>query len=198
MTESHINLHYFICHYLFMSESYIISAMKDEKYISNLIGAFATSVSTAIESQISELGGRSLSHEAALVAIHNHPNETIDVLSKVLGLTHSGAVRLINTLEQEGLIARKKSVQDARSVVLCTTQEGSERVEEILCSREAAIVKVLDHFSKEQKQSFTELLEVAMGNLTDKQSEARRICRLCNEGVCRKLGCPVEGSIKPL
>ncbi len=198
MTESHINLSYFICHYLFMSESYIISAMKDEKYISNLIGAFATSVSTAIESQISELGGRSLSHEAALVAIHNHPNETIDVLSKVLGLTHSGAVRLINTLEQEGLIARKKSVQDARSVVLCTTQEGSERVAEILSSREAAIVKVLDHFSEEQKQSFTKLLEVAMGNLTDKQSEARRICRLCNEGVCRKLGCPVEGSIKPL
>ena len=83
-----------------MIESHIIKFMKNEKYISNLIGTFATSVSNDIEKQIAELGGRSLSHEAALVTIYNHPNETIDVLSKVLGLTHSGAVRLINTLEK--------------------------------------------------------------------------------------------------
>ena len=60
--------------------------MKNEKYISNLIGTFATSVSNDIEKQIAELGGRSLSHEAALVTIYNHPNETIDVLSKTIEL----------------------------------------------------------------------------------------------------------------
>tara|TARA_R110002167_G_scaffold359971_1_gene577237 strand:+ start:331 stop:492 length:162 start_codon:yes stop_codon:yes gene_type:complete len=31
--------------------------MKDEKYLSNLIDAFETTVSTQIEKQISELGG---------------------------------------------------------------------------------------------------------------------------------------------
>lgn len=59
--------------------------------------------------------------KTVLVVINNHPNETIDVLSKVLALSHSGAVRLINTLEQEGLVARYKSMQDARFVVLRTT-----------------------------------------------------------------------------
>lgn len=169
--------------------------MNDDKYLSNLIGAFATSVSTSIENQVFELKGRSLNHEVALVAISNHPNETIDVLSKVLGLTHSGTVRLINTLEQEGLVARHKSLQDARSVVLNTTLQGNDRVEQILTHRHNALAKVTEHFSHDQKQQFTKLLEVAMGHLTDKKVEARRICRLCDEGVCRKQGCPIEKSI---
>ncbi|WP_153811007.1 MarR family winged helix-turn-helix transcriptional regulator [Paraglaciecola arctica] len=160
-----------------MTESHIIKLMKDEK-------------------QISELGGRSQSHEAALVAINNHPNETIDVLSKVLGLSHSGAVRLINTLEKENLVMRHKSARDARAIVLCTTNAGSERVQKILDSRERVTAQMLKSFDDRQKQDFLRLLKVAMSNLTQEQIEARRICRLCNEGVCRKSGCPVENSVK--
>ncbi|KGJ87211.1 MarR family winged helix-turn-helix transcriptional regulator [Colwellia psychrerythraea] len=170
--------------------------MKNIKYISNIIGAFATTISTDIEKEVSELGGRSLSHEAALVAIHNHPNETIDVLSKVLALTHSGTVRLINTLEKEGLVMRCRSAQDARSVVLCTTNDGNVRVQLILDSRERVALKLLENFNDEQKQSFLELLVIAMGHLTDEKIVARRICRFCNEGICRKLGCPVEQAVK--
>lgn len=40
-----------------MTELHIIKLMKDEKYLSNLIDAFETTVSTQIEKQISELGG---------------------------------------------------------------------------------------------------------------------------------------------
>ncbi|MDN3488345.1 MULTISPECIES: MarR family transcriptional regulator [unclassified Pseudoalteromonas] len=94
-----------------------------------------------LKKQIAELGGRSLSHESALFTIYNHPNETIDVLSKVLGLTHSGAVRLINTLEKEELVERRKSVKDARSVVLYVTDKGSQRVKRVLNSRETAPLK---------------------------------------------------------
>jgi DNA-binding MarR family transcriptional regulator len=170
--------------------------MKNEKYISNLVGAFATAVSSEVESNISELGARSLSHEVALVAIHNHPNETIDILSKVLGITHSGAVRLINTLEKENLVERHKSPQDARSVVLRVTVDGSIRVESILKSREGVTSKLLRSFDDNQKKDFMKLLEIAMSNLTNERIEARRICKLCNEGVCRKFGCPVENAIK--
>lgn len=169
--------------------------MTDNKYASNLIGAFATMVSTKVETQILDLGGRSLNHEAALVAIHNHPNETIDVLSKVLGLTHSGVVRLINMLEKEDFVVRHKSTKDARAVVLQITDKGTYRVKEILLSREKVTSKVLASFDDAQKQALVELLETAMGDLAGEQMNARRICRLCNEGVCRKRGCPVEMNI---
>ena len=170
--------------------------MKNGNYRTNLTGAFATYVSTAIETNVSELGGRSLNHEAALVAIYNHPNDTIDSLSKILWLTHSGAVRLVNTLEEQGLITRSKSAEDARAVILSTTPEGGKRVENILQQREKAIENVFKYFDARQKQEFINLLGIAMRGLTEDRLEARRICRLCNEDVCRNVGCPVEQSLK--
>lgn len=55
---------------------------------------------------------------------------------------------------------------------------------------------MLEHFTDEQRKQFSGLLELAMTNLTDKKIEARRICRMCDEGVRRKVDCPVESAIK--
>lgn len=169
--------------------------MNENKYIANLLGAFATEVSSRIENEILNLGGRSLNHEAALVAIYNHPEETIDVLSKVLGLTHSGAVRLINTLEAEKLVKRVKSKLDARSVVLTITEQGASRVSRVLAAREKVTADLLSHYDDESRQQLITLLEVCLGNFTNQKIKAQRVCRLCNEDICRKAGCPVEKSI---
>jgi len=169
--------------------------MNENSYISNLLGAFVTNVSSQIEAEILALGGRNLSHEAALVAIYNHPKETIDLLSRVLGLTHSGTVRLINTLENEGLVKRQKSDSDARAVVLVVTDTGLERVKMVLNAREKITSKVLLDFDDKQRQQLLELLNVTMANATNEKIKAQRICRLCDEDTCRKIGCPVEKSI---
>lgn len=169
--------------------------MKNDKYISNLLGAFTTTASTQIEQSIAELGGRSLSHEAALVAIHNHPNDSIGVLSKVLGLTHSGAVRLINTLEEQKLVQRHQSKDDARAVVLRVTAKGRGRADAVLEAREQVMTQILNTLTAKQKASLTPILEAALGALTDSQERARQICRICNEQTCRPYGCPVETAI---
>lgn len=163
-------------------------------YLENIVGAFATALMSNIESEVSNLGGRSLSHESALVAIYNHPNEGIDKLSKVLNLTHSGAVRLVGTLTGEGLLVRRKSPNDARAAVLCVTEKGQERAESILKTRSNTISRALTSFSDQQKKEFLPIIELALSSITQNETEARRICRLCNEGVCRSIGCPVEGA----
>ena len=169
--------------------------MNESDYLANLLGAFSTAVSTQIAQRVADLGGHSLSHESALVAIRNHPDDTIDVLSRVLGLTHSGAVRLINTLEEEALVERHQSKEDARAVVLRVTRKGRRRVDQILKARAQITAQILANFTDEQQQALTQLLEVALGGLTGGQEEARRICRLCNEQICRSQGCPVEMAI---
>ncbi|BCL72139.1 MarR family transcriptional regulator [Vibrio nigripulchritudo] len=166
--------------------------MNEKDYISNLFGAFATTIATRIEEEVLELGGRSLTHESALVAIQNHPNDTIDVLRKVLGITHSGAVRLINTLEKEGLVERYRSEVDARAVVLRVTDKGSKRAEQVLKARERVTDQVFAHLNSQQQDAIVSALEVSLSALTNDQESARRICRLCNEQVCRAKGCPVE------
>lgn len=160
--------------------------------MANLLGVFATTVATRIEQGIAELGGHSLSHEAALVAICNHPDDSIDVLSKVLGLSHSGAVRLINTLEKEQLVERHKCKKDARAIVLRVTAKGRKRANEVLRAREQVTAKILGTLTVKQKTTLAPVLEAVLGVLTDGQAGARRICRMCNEQVCRPEGCPVE------
>jgi len=162
-----------ITYYLFMST---------DPYVTNLLGALATTMSTRIEQEIALLGGRSLSHESALVTISNHPNDSINVLSKVLGLTHSGAVRLINTLENEKLVERSRSDDDGRSVVLRVTAEGRKRADAVLRARRQVTNKVLETLTAEQQQALNSMLETALGGLTADQESARRICRLCDEG----------------
>lgn len=177
-----------------MTQSYMICQMKNDDYMANLLGVFTTTVSSRIEQGIAKLGGRSLSHETALIAISNHPNESIDMLSKVLGLTHSGAVRLTNTLEDEKLVQRHKSGDDARTVVLRVTTKGRKRADDVLQTREKVTAQILNTLTDEQKAALTPVLEVALGALTDDKKGARRICRMCNEKVCCPQGCPVESA----
>ncbi len=169
--------------------------MNNTDYLANLVGAFATTISMRVEREVSELGGHGLTHESALVAIFNHPNDSIDMLRKVLGITHSGAVRLINTLEEEGLVERHRSKKDARTAVLRVTSAGQQRACMVLQARAQVTERVLKAFTLEQQQSLTSLLETALGQITNEQEDARRICRLCNEEICRAQGCPVEMSV---
>ena len=169
--------------------------MTEDNYLKNLLGVFATTVASNIEMEVAELDGRSLSHEAALVAINNHPNDGIEMLSKVLGLTHSGTVRLINNLVHDGLVDRHQSKIDARAVVLCVTDAGRERANKILLAREKITNSIIDTLSENRKKMIVPILEAILSAMTGNIVEARRICRFCDEGVCRKAGCPVEIAI---
>lgn len=169
--------------------------MNHDNYLKNLLGTFATTVASSIETEVAELGGRSLSHEAALVAIHNHPGDGIEMLSKVLGITHSGAVRLVNTLEEEGLVERQRSEEDARAVILRVTAKGGNRANKVLDARERVTSQILSSLNTRQRKAMVPALESVLTAMTQDVVGARRICRFCDEGVCRAVGCPVENAV---
>ncbi|MHA2686430.1 MarR family winged helix-turn-helix transcriptional regulator [Vibrio harveyi] len=169
--------------------------MSDNVYMKNLLGAFAIAASHAIEQRIDLLGGRNISHEIALVTVYNHPNESIDVLRKILDMSHSGAVKLVNVLEEDGLMIRCKSQLDARVTGLKVTDLGAQRVSEILSSRDAILSDVVCNLTGEQREQLIPIIESMMHAMTTDEPSARKICKMCNEDVCRKRGCPVENSI---
>ena len=169
--------------------------MNYDNYLKNLLGVFATTVASNIESEVAELGGRSLSHESALVTIRNHPNDGIDVLSKVLGITHSGAARLVDTLVRENLVERQRSDNDARAVVLRVTAKGRNRANKVLAARDQVTSQILGTLNAKQKKSIVPALETMLSAMTQDFAGARRICRFCDEGVCRSNGCPVEMAV---
>ncbi|MEM9454164.1 MAG: MarR family winged helix-turn-helix transcriptional regulator [Myxococcota bacterium] len=191
MTESYIQTPRRRGHCLFVIRSYNYSVSSDT-YRTNLLGAFATTIATRIDEQVAGVGVRGINAATALVTIRNHPNDSIEVLRRALGLTHSGAVRLINGLEDDGLVERHRSRDDGRSVVLRLTQQGRARADRVLGARTSVTNKVFDALSTEQRDALAPIMEAALEALTQSKDGARRICRLCDEQVCRPQGCPVE------
>jgi DNA-binding MarR family transcriptional regulator len=67
--------------------------------------------------------------DAALVALNGWlAGTTVDGLARVLHLTHSGAVRLADRLERDGLITREACADDARGSFAVITDEGRRRL----------------------------------------------------------------------
>src|SRR5260221_6499966 len=87
----------------------------------NMLGALALALADRIATRAEAASSLHDSAASALVVIANHPGEHIDAIRRTLGLTHSGAVRLIDGLEAGGLVERRRSDRDARAIALWAT-----------------------------------------------------------------------------
>ena len=95
-----------------------------ERQAANLL----TSLALAVQERVGTAAAATLPHgasaPAALVALESTlAGGTIDALRRVLGLTHSGAVRLVDRLAAAGLVERRVG-PDARSVSSRSRRRG--------------------------------------------------------------------------
>ena len=158
----------------------------------NMLGALALALADRIAARAQAASNLHDSAASALVLITNHPGESFDAIRHALGLTHSGAVRLVDGLEAAGLVERRPSDRDGRAVALWATPAGVRTASKILAARAELLEPVLARTSKADRKTIAAFLETALAELTDSQNRALSICRFCAEGTCRPLGCPVE------
>jgi DNA-binding MarR family transcriptional regulator len=117
---------------------------------------------------------------------------SIDQLRRVLGLSHSGGVRIVNRLAARGLIAREPDPSDRRAVRLHLTAEGRRAGGRVLAARKEALAGLLAPLSARETADLERLLERLLAAATDDREAANRICRLCDPGVCgHPERCPV-------
>jgi len=161
-------------------------------YLLNLLATFATTIASRIDEEVAKIGCRSHNAATALVTIGNHPGDSIEVLSNILSVTHSGAVRLINGLEDDKLVERQRSGNDGRSVVVKLTKEGRKVAKQVLHARACAVEAFLGTIGEERQAELEPILEMVLEKHAEGFASARWICRLCDESVCRPKGCPVE------
>jgi DNA-binding MarR family transcriptional regulator len=108
---------------------------------------------------------------------------TVDRLSRVLGLTHSGAVRLVDRLAADGLVERRPG-SDGRSRAVFVTEAGSAAARVAQAGRFEAMERVLEPLSGSEREVLTGLLERMLGAMTTDHESAGHICRLCDAHVC--------------
>jgi MarR family transcriptional repressor of emrRAB len=160
----------------------------------NLVGALALACADDITSAVKASSQQGASAPAALITLLAYPNETVDALSKVLRLTGSGTVRLVDRLVAAGFVERCPG-HDGRSVALRLTSIGERAAEQSLADRRAVVRQSLAPLTFSEQNELGRLVEKILHGITRDRRHADFICRLCDYDRCPQDFCPVEQAV---
>ncbi|MGL4314060.1 MAG: MarR family winged helix-turn-helix transcriptional regulator [Sphingomonas sp.] len=159
----------------------------------NIAGALAVALSDAIHNAAQAVAPERGPAAAALMILAHLPGIGAEEVRTAVGLSHPGAVRLIDRLQARGLVTRAAHPVDARRVALRLTDAGEAMAAEIARRRMAAMDKALAALDPVEAQTFTALADKMLRALVTSEADALQICRLCEDGACRD--CPVEAKL---
>lgn len=165
----------------------------------NLLGTLAMAISTRVMATTNGVTGRPTADTVALVGLAEvFPGASQDTLARALGLSQSGATRLVDRLVRDRLLTRKPG-PDGRTVSLRTTEEGAELARKTLRARAALVQELFSTLDQAEAARLTGLLEKLLSNLVHDRLDAFRICRMCDVEVCHNRGCcPVTDAVRAL
>lgn len=173
----------------------------------NLLGALSHVVADRLNASAEAAAPLGPSAPAALASLHEFMNGgTVTQLSAVLGLTHSGTVRLVDRMGGEGLVERG-GAEDGRSVSVVLTSAGRRTAERVLQTRAAVLAELLEGLDSTEVERLAGLLEKVLATATLARAAERTsgtrsrppawLCRLCDFDACgRDQGrCPVRNAV---
>ena len=157
----------------------------------NLLGALAGEVAARLGEQHKTHPNQTDSSAAALNVIGFYEGCSNGALSRVLRLSHTATVRLVDNLEAAGLVTSETGT-DRRSVALRLTASGRERARAIVRERCVMLGDLVDVLSPAQRAALDDVAETLLRALVTSTDAADHICRLCDEAACPPEHCPVH------
>jgi DNA-binding MarR family transcriptional regulator len=164
----------------------------------NLLGALSLAVADRTTAAAGDSVGQSESAAVALSALHHFLEDpSVDLLGRVLGLTPSGAVRLVDRLQEAGYVSRRPG-RDGRSVSLRLTASGRRAAERVSAARAAVLEEALADLAPGERRALDELVSRLLVGLIREPGATRWTCRLCDTTACgRSAGrCPVANAAR--
>lgn len=177
------------------------------QHAANALGALSLVVADQMSAAIEATAALGPSAPAALAALHESlDGGSVTQLSSVLGLTHSGTVRLVDRLGLEGLVERV-GAQDGRAVSVVLTRTGHRMAVRILQAREKSLTSALSALSADEVDNLAAALDTMLTTVTLARAEERAagtqdrrqpwLCRLCDFAACGRSegNCPVYNAV---
>jgi DNA-binding MarR family transcriptional regulator len=156
----------------------------------NVIGAFALALADDLKNAMEDLADGNQSACAALIVIGQESGLSVDRLSKILGLSQPGTVRLVDRLAGAKLVERKTGT-DRRSVALRLTEAGRRQVRSLLVGRRHALLQALRALDDWERSTLTAIADKVLRGLGHSEVECDRRCRLCDDDSCPDANCPM-------
>lgn len=155
----------------------------------NLLGACAVVVTDAWSAVYeAQLGRGGSSSATALVSLLTFGTLTIEQLAKSLDLSHSGASRCVDRLEERAWVSRQggepAGLADGRTVSVSLTEAGIRAAQEVLSSRRAALERIMSPLTSTQQAALGDLLAGILAAQTPDRAALRRVCRTCDHVIC--------------
>ena len=165
--------------------------------LANVLGALALVITDEMVAAVTE-GGGSVSDAAALSALSEFlDGATIDRMHRVLGLTPSGAVRLVDRLVDAGVATRGPG-PDGRSRAVLLTSAGRDRAVQVHRARASYLTSLLAGLSPAEVDDLHRLLGRVLANVVAAKDGGAWTCRLCDLTACgREQGrCPTANAAR--
>ena len=119
---------------------------------------------------------------AALITAANNPPASIGEIAAIVGLTHSATVRLVDRLETDGLLHRRRWV--GREVLVEITPAGRRRAEGLQDRRLAVSSGFLACLSADESDFLDRLVDRMLRAHAARGYDRRRLCRMCARVHC--------------
>jgi DNA-binding MarR family transcriptional regulator len=164
----------------------------------NLLGALSLAVADRTADAVGDAAGQSQTAAIALSAMHHFlADPSVDLLRRVLGLTPSGAVRLVDRLQQAGYVTRRPG-RDGRSVSVRLTASGRRAAGRVSAARAEVLEDALAGLAPGEREALDQLLSRVLVGLIREPGAVRWTCRLCDTAACgRDAGeCPVANAAR--
>lgn len=170
--------------------------------LANLLGAVATGIDDAVSCALTSDGLDATTATALVALLDFSPAGSVERLRQGVGLTHSGAVRLVDRLDAMGLAERRRG-DDRRSVTVVLTPAGRRAAHRLRRRRQAAVRHSLGGLTMREREQLAAACEVMLTTLTLQRLAQRRageaptggaLCRLCDFATCGRPDgrCPVN------
>ncbi|OBK48893.1 MarR family winged helix-turn-helix transcriptional regulator [Mycobacterium sp. 1081908.1] len=179
----------------------------DHEQLINWVAVAALAISDAIYDSLESSTRHDRSAAVALVALADLAHGgSVQSLSSVLGVSHSGCVRIMDRLARDGLVDRRPGT-DGRTRSLALTPEGRRLARRLRRARDDAVVAALRHLSAEQRKQLRGISRAVVATSARDRLEHRRtgwspgggwLCRLCDAAACgRDAGqCPAANAVQ--
>lgn len=168
------------------------SAEQPHPRLDNLLAALALGLVDDGIAAVEETTGLSATGVAALISLAEFlDGANVGRLSEVLGLSHSGAVRLVGLLEDRGLVRREHG-RDRRQVDVALTPKGRRLAERAAAARMEVVAQAVSGLTDEDARTLERLVATLVETRVSERLRRRLEedwtgawwCRMCDLEAC--------------